>query len=261
MSPLGLVESALEPLHFSRLKLIARSAAHYQGATVEETYAMERGTAVHKMLLTKARVIGYPGKVRNGKEWDKFEADNADATILTGKEFGKAQAMAEAVRRCPEAMRVLEGRQETQIGWKFGERECEGTPDVVEVDYVTELKATRCSEPGKFAWQARSMAYHAQLAWYLDGETWRRSKEHHSDPPPTRAYCVAVESTAPFPVTVFELTERMLDEGRRLYRLWFERLLTYEAADQWPPYAQGVVALDVPDDEPELDWGSEEEAA
>lgn len=251
----------MEPLHFSRLKLIARSAAHYRGATVEETYAMERGTAVHAIVLEQGRVIPYPGAQRRGKEWDAFEAANADACILTAKEYDKAAFMADAVRRCPEAMRVLSGRRETEIGWNIGNRTCAGTPDVVEVDFITELKATRCSEPGKFAWQARSMAYHAQLAWYLDGETWRRSQDKNADPPPELAYCVAVESTPPYPVTVFQLTPRMLDEGRRLYRLWFERLMTYETADVWPPYAQGVVALDVPEDEPTLDWGEQEEAA
>jgi hypothetical protein len=250
-----LVKTVLDPLHFSRLKLIARSAAHYRGATVEETYAMERGTAVHRMLLTKDRVIGYPGPQRRGKEWDAFEDANSDAVILTAKEFDKAAAMVESVRRCPEAMRLLQGDQERTIGWAFGDRCCEGTPDTVGNGFVTELKATRCSEPGKFAWQARSMAYHAQLAWYMDG------CQAGKIATPEQAYCVAVESTAPFPVTVFQLTPRMLDEGRRLYRLWFERLMTYEAVNEWPAYAQGVVALDVPEDEPELDWSGVEDAA
>jgi hypothetical protein len=52
------------------------------------------------------------------------------------------------------------------------------------------------------------------------------------------------------------LTARALEQGQRSYRLWFERLLTCEAADAWPAYCESVVDLDVPDEETDLVFGS-----
>ena len=70
---------------------------------------------------------------------------------------------------------------------------------------------------------------------------------------------LAVESTAPYVVTVFRVTERALEQGRRTYRLWFERLMACEEADEWPGYVQSVVPLDVPESD-EVTFGEEEAA-
>jgi hypothetical protein len=75
---------------------------------------------------------------------------------------------------------------------------------------------------------------------------------------PLAAYVVAVESTPPFPVTVMRLTDRALDQGERLCTSWMETLLNCEASNFWPPYAQSIVPLDVPDD-PEIEFSDGEE--
>jgi hypothetical protein len=245
-------ETRPAPVHISRLRLMAKSAMHFAAGDVAESYALERGSAVHAMVFGTGRVIGYPGKVRNGKAWDEFEAANADAIILTGNEYAKARAMADQVLKCREAMRVLDGIRETELAWSIGGRACAGTPDVVAPgQWVTELKTCPSSDPFRAQWHGRKQGYHAQIAWYMDG-LFDATKVAHEI-----GYVVAVEATAPFPVTVMRLTQRALDEGRRMYRAWWERLMVCEAANEYPGYVQSIVDFDVPDDEQQLDFGDE----
>ena len=240
----------LAPVRFSRLKLMQLSPAHYRDATVEETSAMERGTAVHSILLGGAPVMYYPGPVRRGKEWDAFEAANAHAQILTRSDYDTAHRMADAVRANDLAMSVLKGQHEVEIAWKMLGRACGSRVDVVGADYVTELKTCRSADPRAFQWQALRMHYHAQLSFYQDAV-------RHGGGKALDAYIVAVESAPPHVVTVLQLTERALEQGRRSVRLWFERVLQCEQAGEWPGYCQSVVPLDAPEDEEELIFGDE----
>jgi hypothetical protein len=234
---------------------MARSPAHYR-ESLESTWkpsaAMELGSAVHALVLGGPDVVAYPGAVRRGKEWDGFKAEHEGDLILLGADYEKAQRMADAVGKNANARRVLEGRREQPIDWSIGSRACRSTPDVVGNGFVTELKTTNTAEPARFQWQALRMAYHAQLAFYLEAVRSSAAAEQ-----PQEAYIVAVESSAPFPVTVLRLTNRALDQGARMFRLWFERLLTCEASGVWPGYCEAIVDLDVPDEDMELTFGEE----
>jgi hypothetical protein len=258
MSPLAMVPSqqvAPAPVRFSRLKLIARSPLHYAHATVEETSAMERGSAVHSLVLGGEEVLSWEeGRPRRGKDFDAFEAQHPGALILTAKEFDKANAIAKAVKENPLAMAALSGPHEQERAWRFGDRPCAGRMDAIPFDGVTELKVSQTADPKRFIWHALRMGWLAQGVWYLDGLAAGGQILRH-------VRIVAVEPTAPYAVTVFKLTAKAMDQARRTYRGWFEHLMACEASDEWPPYAQGEVDLDVPDDEPELDWGDAEEAA
>ncbi len=246
-------------MRISDLKRIGQSPAHYKAATETAGSHIDRGSAVHSVLLGGQHVTYYDrttddGKAapRRGQHWEAFKAAHPDSLILTRAEVEQVDGMVQAVRACPEAMRVLDGVKEQTMRWDIQGRACRGTPDVRCDQYITELKTTRSSDPRRFMWDALKLGYHAQLAWYLDGALKARVGT------PDVAYVVAVESAAPYVVTVFRATERALEMGRRTYRSWFERLLNCEATDEWPGYVQTVVELDVPDRDGEA---VEEEAA
>jgi hypothetical protein len=241
----------LEPVRFSNLKLMALSPAHYRAAADKETYAMERGRALHSLVLGGPRVIPYPGKTRQGKDWAAFQAANDDAQILTSGEYAKARGMADAVRANRHAMDLLEGQHEVEIDWHYLGRRCQSHIDVIGGGgrWVTELKSTVSSNPDRFAWQAQRMAYFGQLAFYME------ALQQTNRSVPEDAYVVAVEAVPPFVVTVMRLTDKALEQGRKCMRLWMERLLGCEATGEWPGYVQGVVALDAPEAELELDFG------
>ena len=238
------------PVRFDYLRAVGRCPAFAklkmeldaQGLS-DETAAMQRGSAVHALLFETAKVTSYPGAVRRGKEWDAFQAENGGALILTKAEHDKAAAMAEAVRRHKEAVRLLEGTREKTINFKINGRDCRCTPDVAVYDSrAVELKTTFSADPVRFQSHALRLGYHGQLSWQLNAIKAAGLGQ------PKEAYIVAVESSPPYPVTVLRLTSRALEQGERLWRLWFERFQVCEQSGYWPAYAESVVDLDVPDD-------------
>ena len=245
------------PVRFSRLKRMAQSPAHYLASLAEDqgdTLSMRLGRGVHALLTGTPQVVVYPGKVRRGAAWDQFREEHCNDEILTQPELEQADMLCAAVARNVEAERLMQGEFERTIAWKLQGRQCQGTPDVIGGSYIVDVKTTRCSDPYRFTYDALRRQYHAQLAWYRQGVSLSGLGTRRD------AYIIAIESVAPHPVTVMRLTERALEKGERLCRLWFERLLGCEENDHWPGYCEAVVDLDVSDDA-ELVFGDDVEAA
>ncbi len=237
----------MTPLRFSALRKMAKSPAHYLAAItteMEPTSGMDVGTAADSMLLGEQRVVAYPGKVRRGKEYDAFEVRHADALILTEREYRLASGIAAAVTSCDDAVRLLAGVRQETVYWVNNGRECRGTPDVRSMDgtSITDLKTGETSDPRRFQWKMRSFAYHAAASWYIAGLNSRGFKVRDS-------YIVAVEQVFPHVVTVFKLSDHLLELGQRLWVTWFEQLQVCESSGEFPPYSQSIVDLDWPDDE------------
>lgn len=237
-----------DPLRFSRLKRMAQSAAHYKSYVPPDTASLRAGRAVHSLVLGGDDVICYPGR-RAGRAWEEFEAEHASYVILNQTEWDKAHGMAEAVKADENAATIIGGgaAHEQQISWEYSGRACTGRVDVLSLPWLAELKTTKFAKPSWFTREAIRRGYVAQIAWYrtgveLDGRWSYRARE---------AYIVAVESSPPYPVSVFRLTERALEAGDRLWRGWFEFLRVCEDSDYWPGYTDAVVDLDAPEED---DW-------
>lgn len=234
----------LLPVRWSSLRNMGRSPAHYKHALIHgvpETAAMRFGAIVHKLALGGHREIVRWEGTRRGKAWDEFRDTHVGQTIVTAEEWEQASAVAAAVCCHPLMAAGLAGFREPTVHWAVSDRACQGTMDLVGNDLL-DLKTTTNAAPGWFTWHATRMGYLAQLAWYWDGLM------AAGLPKPQRALLVAVEKHAPYCVTVFELTPRALELGRRTYRLLFERLLVCEATNEWPGYSQDIVLLDPPED-------------
>jgi len=243
------------PVRLWNLAQMAKSPAHYLyslNAPDEPTTGMERGTAVHTLVLGKGKpVIAYPGKQRRGKEWEAFADQHTDKQILTGAEYSKARRMADSVLANADAVAVLKGQREETLYWKLLGRTCRGTPDAyLKGGHVTDLKTCPDASPGKFPFKAVRMGYAAQLSFYLTGV-----EVLFGDRPD--AYIVAVEANPPYVCQVFKLTKNALETGTKQWRLWFERLLQCEAANHFPGYCESIVELDTATDEFHLDFGDE----
>jgi len=239
-------------VRFSTLKAINQSPAHYLHARDTEreaTRAMRLGTIVDRQIFG-GELVTFGGS-RSGKAWEAFKLEHEGSEIVTAAEVSAARPMAEAIRANPMAMEWLSGTHQETLYWTFMGRACRSTPDSHNraKRRVVDLKSTRTSDPRWFVRDALRMNYHAQLAFYGMALGLTPEDDH---------VLVAVESSAPYCVTVLRLTERAVIAGRKLCHLWMERLLACEAANEWPGYAQSIVDFDVPD-ELELDFGDDEE--
>lgn len=237
----------MKPVHFSTLKWMAKSPAHYRYYSEnppKPSPAMMLGTAVHAAVLSDWRGMVIWEGPRRGKVWESFQAEHAGKDIITTEEFELARRIADAVLENDHVDRLLSRNLvvEEEVLFQIGDRACSVRPDAFCEDYVVELKTTADANPAKFPYLAQRMGYHAQLAWQMDG-IWRGFFNAWS---PKRAYIIAVETKPPFVVQVFELTPFAIDYGRKLYSLWFEQLLNCERSGVWPGYLAGIAPLEGP---------------
>lgn len=246
-----MIDPKAVPVRHSSLKNMGKSPAHYLEALqtpFESTAAMKLGTAIHSMVLGGSPVIGFEGG-RRGKAWEAFESDHPGMIILTTDEHERAIACRDSIAADPNAMRVLEGNYEQVVNWEHGGRACVSTLDVHNPGkWITELKTTISAKPSKFLYQARNLNYDSQLAFYTEA-VGGGIPEH---------FIVAVETAAPFPVTVFRVMPSTIELGRALWHSWFERLRVCEESDDWPAYSRLIEELAFPQEGDGLDWGGEE---
>lgn len=236
-----------EPLHFSDLKHIAKSPAHYKYAITHERKqeGHERiGSALHALLLGQQdKVILYDGR-RYGKKYDEWLSQQPlDSIIVNPTEAEHLHGMVTSVRATRNAWQLLRDQQacEQTLNWSWLGRRCQGTPDSFSIENLVELKTGKSAHPERFVSAGKFYGYHAQLAWY------RRAMIESGIGTPASLWIVAAESAPPYPVTVFRLTEQAIELGERACRAWLETLLTCESADSWPAYTDAVVPFDVED--------------
>lgn len=235
-------------VHFSELKRIALSPAHYKAAVEAgrdvnpKAGYLRFGLGVDAILFGVTPYVVWEGERRAGKVWDEFSEKFADLLILSRDEFNRADMCAQAIAHTPFAMRVLEGERQRAIEWSWLGRKCGSTLDIIKPgSHITELKTARSAHPDRFRFAAIRYAYHAQHRFYGMAASHAGLGEHEH-------YVVVAESEPPWAVTVLRLTPRTLLAGERLLRTWFERLLSCEAENSWPAYAQTVLDLDVDED-------------
>lgn len=244
-----------DPVHLSNLKKIGEAPAIYKDSLGrdEDKLAYRHGRLTHLLLLGVQAGVKwdiFPGR-RAGKVWEEFRDARPDVDIFTKKEYDLALAMAKSVEATPLAMKYLKGEFELPVEWTYegtGRRCCTRGIDVLnrEKAYTAELKTAVSSHPERFPRDAIKLGYHAQGSWFKDAAK-------SLGVTTTKHYVIAVEKKRPHVVTVFCITARAMLEGEKLVRGWMERLKSCEDANEFPPYAQDVVDLDVRSDDEEND--------
>lgn len=232
-------------VHFSRLKLINESAAHYRdNIGPEDSPELRKGSGLHAYMIGDKSQIAVCDIARNPKHaaYREFLAEHQGQDILSRSEFANVQQMRAALERHPRAMELLEGERERTIDWRYLGRRCRGTPDVYRPnERLVELKTMKSTNPKKARFDIAQRFYHSQLAWYAEG------LERNGIVCPEK-YIVAVAKTAPYLVVCFRLTPRAVEAGAKIVRLWMEQLKQCELAKYWPGYSEADVEFDITDE-------------
>lgn len=149
-----------------------------------DTAAFAFGRAVHTAVLTPDALADtiavQPAeiKTRRGKEWDKFSAENAGKTILTGKDFDRMTNLAETLKECDLAQSILNISEERELAIFWTAQGFEDIPlkskiDALSVadgvcDVVIDLKTCSDASPDAFLKSCDAFGYDIQAAFYMD---------------------------------------------------------------------------------------------
>jgi len=227
-------------LHFSDAKRLARSPAHFREGFFEdkgESPEMRWGVLLHFLLLGGVEPVVWTHGERRGNAWKEFKEVHAGETIVSKEELAEAERCAAVVRAHPVAWPFLQGERELPLKWRRGGRRCAGRIDVLGARRVVELKSTSNAEAGWFAYHAERMLYPEQVSWYADGA---RAAGYDVD----EGFIVAVESQAPFGISVFRMSERALAVAGKTVDGWLARLRECETANAWPCYPAEVIDME-----------------
>lgn len=254
----GEVYARIDAVNYSRLKHFARTPAHAREHILhppKPTDAMELGTAIHMAILEPARFaaeyVRAPKCDRRttiGKaQWSEFEDAHKGRNYLSGDEWEQCEGMAEAVSKHQLANDLLygEGRNEVSVIWNDQGTGmlCRARLDrfkrYLGCSYVIDIKSTADASPAAFQRQVARLGYHIQTAFYLDGlETLAPGKR--------RFLNIAIETTAPFGIIVYEMDPDTLAEGRACYRRYLAEWAECKRTNIWPSYPGGIYPLSLP---------------
>ncbi len=249
---------AIPGANYSLLKHFARSPMHARYEMThpkEPTDAMELGTAIHTAVLEPERFaaeyVHAPKVDRRTKEgkatWAAFESDHPGRDYLADDEWAQCEGMAAAVRAHPLASQLLygQGRNEVTIVWKDAKTGllCKGRLDrftqFMGWSVVIDLKSARDASQWAFQAAMARLAYHSQVAYYLDGLRALADMDR-------RFLIVSVESDPPHGIMVYELDDQALAEGRAAYRRHLDQYAECVRTGVWPGYREGIWPLSLP---------------
>jgi hypothetical protein len=208
------------------------------------------GNAAHLMVLGEGpelEVIDYP-------DWRKRDAqDQRDAAYADGKvpllvkDHDMVQAMAEAIRQHSIAGALFtpgSGIAERSIYWTdpaTGIR-CRARPDwlkiLPELTLCCDYKTAKDASPDAVSKAIRDRSYHQQDALYTDG-----IEAAGLAPEGCRFIFVFQSKTAPYLITVRELTDQDRDIGRARNQKALRIYAECTANDTWPDWTGPVTEI------------------
>jgi hypothetical protein len=244
-------------VHFSELKTLALSPAHYRYAILaaraeaegmrqrDVTPAMRLGMLVDMLLLTDREPI-VAGDTRVSARYKAARARvPPEVEVFTETELERSMAVVKAARAHAVARDYLglddpERRTQVPLRWETRgiERSTRGV-DVLTKGRLVDLKVTASTQPDRFARHARRMAWHCQIADYLDA-----ARQNGIDVS-GGGFLLGIEAAPPHPVTALRIGEEVRLEAEKTLAGWLETLRASELADAWPGYAEEAVEFEM----------------
>lgn len=217
----------------------------------ELTPSMRIGTAFHYMIgepdLVSAKLAGMPdGMIRRGKAWDDFKSENDGKIILSYSEMESAREMDRAMRAHPIFEVISKGSlAERSFYWRcpVTGADLKARPDLINTEEraIFDFKSTGDISDEGVTRTFHDFNYRVQAAMCLDG---LNAATESSDW--DVFYFVAIENKAPWSVRLFDITEKALTDGRRLYQSAAVKWVECEKAQAWPSFDPQIKTIDLP---------------
>ena len=239
--------------HILPPKTPAHYAAHMAGELKREpSKAMLLGTMAHLAVLEPQKLDtafverpeGIDLRTKLGKEWKESVGS---MPVLDQDEARAVRGIRDSIA-AHSAARDLLAETQSEVAL-FGEHrtglQIKGRVDALKVPndlecVIVDVKTTSAgADYNTFSRQAASLNYHVSAAWYchlcgLNGL------------PPARFYWIAVETSAPYAVAVYEIAPDALELGASLMSDALGLIAECEDAGVWPGYAPEVQSLNLP---------------
>ena len=216
----------------------------------EPTPAMENGIAIHSCTLEHEAYLRdyvvFDGR-KFGKKWDEFQEEHQAKRIITKEVDSDCKMIREAVLAHRKARYLVESAKMVEPS-AFAEilgLPCKSRPDIITVkDWMVDLKSTQIARPDQFSKSIENYNYDRQAAFHHD--IWVKANGGYYDAARLPYLWIAVESSAPFGVSVIECIPEMFLYGRRAYQQLIEVVQNCMELDTWPCYSEDIMAASYP---------------
>lgn len=182
------------------------------------------------------------------------EADCEGKELITEEEYEKSCAIRDAVMSHPIASKIFAKdsgiaelscyAEDPETGLKLRVR-----PDWYRFDgIVADLKTTRVADYDGFSKSINDYRYNVQDPFYTD--VIKLALEQNTNKltlkKPKDFIFVAVESTAPYHVSVYRLGEESREIGRKEYKEDLQKYLECSKEDKWGGYSEKIEVIELP---------------
>lgn len=196
---------------------------------------LDFGSAAHaKVLGTGWPIRVIPVDDKRGNKWSvpAAEAEAEGAIPVTLREAAVVDAMAAKLQEHPLAAKLLSaGEAELSLFWQDDRWEVvrRARLDWIHGRVAVDYKTTNDAAPRRFRWSCRDYGYDSQAAYYLDTAAGLGLDV-------VRFVHIAQEKEAPYRVSVVELDDASLAQGRMWCDVALERYRDCRDADLWPGF-------------------------
>lgn len=230
---------AVEACSNSLLSTIATKSPAHVFVPRPVTPALEAGRIIHMAVLEPhrfdAQVAVMPDVDRRTKEgkalYAEYVAANEGKTLVSAADHETYKLMQSQVWVDDTARKLLEkGDAEVSVFWEQDGLQCKARFDFISaLGVAVDLKTTQSSKPESFAYDAYKYGYHRQVAWYMRG-----AKAVGLEL--ANMFLIAVEKTAPFPVSIFDLDAESYEVANMELDKLFGIYAKCKAENYWPAY-------------------------
>lgn len=250
-------------------------AVYFREHPQDETPSTRLGTALHVAALEperfaeaytlagpcvaplksgdrKGEPCGVSGKYRTGGAWYCGTRGHLPAgcqvdqglKTLTHEEYEQVTLMARNIRQHPAAFKLLtaDGAAEVSLFWTDLETgvDCKARLDWIAWDLaIVDVKTCQCAKPEAFGADIWRRGYYRQAAMY----SWAAAAVGR----PVEFFAqIAVESNAPFGVSVQNYSDDYLAHGREKVRELLNVVAECQRTGHWPAYSSKVEPVSLP---------------